>query len=96
MLARSPEGSQWGAPGFSHKLLAGVRSATIGPLVPCISRSLPKARGHFVCWQGVPTKSYLDISTAFRSEPVERRARPKAELQRCGNEASAQKGPRIR
>ncbi len=61
-------------------------------LVPCISGSLPKARGHFVCWRGVTTTSYLDISTAFRSEPAERRARPKAELQRCHNEASAQRG----
>ena len=49
-----------------------------------------------MCWRGVATKSYLDISTAFRSEPVERRAKPKAELDRCRNEASAQKGPRIR
>ena len=64
-------------------------------LVSCPSGSLHKARGHFVCWRGVPTKSYLDISTAFRSEPAERRARPKAELQRCRNDASAQKGPRF-
>jgi hypothetical protein len=34
-----------------------------------------------VGWRGVTTTSYLDISTAFRSEPAERRARPKAELQ---------------
>ena len=69
------------------------RSGRNKRLASCISVSLPKARGHFVGWRGVTTKSYLDISTAFRSEPAERRARPKAELQRWRNEASAQKGP---
>ena len=39
-----------------------LRNQIHGRLVSCISGSLPKARGHFVCWRGVATKSYRDIS----------------------------------
>ena len=42
-------------------------------------------------------RSHIGIlRAAFRSEPVERRARPEAELEPWRNEASAQKGPRFR
>ena len=46
-------------------------------------------------WRGVTTKSYLDISTAFRSESAERRARPKAELQRMPQRSQRAKGAEI-
>ncbi len=39
-----------------------VTQRSIPSSVSCISGLLQKARGHFVCWQGVPTKNYRDIS----------------------------------
>ncbi len=38
------------------------------PLVSCISGSLPKARGHYVCWQGVPTKSINTSADGISSD----------------------------
>ena len=67
---------------------------TLSMLVSCIGGSCLKLEA--ILWAGVATATYLDISTAFRWEPDKRRTRPKAELQRCHDQASAQKGPRFR